>query len=152
MDQNNPLSGVTHSRRISALGPGGLNRERAGFEVRDVHATHYGRVCPIETPEGPNIGLINSLAVYAQMNKYGFLESPYREVIDGHITNKIVYLSAIEEDEYVIAQATATVDAKNNLVDELVPCRHRNEVAMMPKIKFALWMYRHDKLYLSLRR
>src|SRR3989338_4164153 len=133
MDQNNPLSGVTHSRRISALGPGGLNRERAGFEVRDVHATHYGRVCPIETPEGPNIGLINSLAVYAQMNKYGFLESPYREVIDGHITNKIVYLSAIEEDEYVIAQATATVDAKNNLVDELVPCRHRNEVAMMPK-------------------
>ena len=127
MDQNNPLSEVTHKRRISALGPGGLTRERAGFEVRDVHATHYGRVCPIETPEGPNIGLINSLAVYARTNDYGFLETPYRRVIDGRITDEVVYLSAIEEGQYVIAQANATLDAKGMLVDALVSCRHQNE-------------------------
>ena len=114
MDQNNPLSEVTHKRRVSALGPGGLTRERAGFEVRDVHPTHYGRVCPIETPEGPNIGLINSLAVYARTNQYGFLETPYRKVENGRVTDQIDYLSAIEEGEYVIAQANATVDAKGN--------------------------------------
>lgn len=127
MDQNNPLSEVTHKRRVSALGPGGLTRERAGFEVRDVHATHYGRVCPIETPEGPNIGLINSLSVYARTNDYGFLETPCRKVVDAKVSEEMVYLSAIEEGEYVIAQANATVDKHLQLVDDLVPCRHKNE-------------------------
>ncbi|MCW9057217.1 MAG: DNA-directed RNA polymerase subunit beta, partial [Gammaproteobacteria bacterium] len=130
MDQNNPLSEVTHKRRVSALGPGGLTRERAGFEVRDVHPTHYGRVCPIETPEGPNIGLINSLSVYAQTNDYGFLETPYRKVINGKATDQIEYLSAIEESNYVIAQASATLDAKDKLIDELVSCRHKNEFTL----------------------
>ncbi|MEQ8612793.1 MAG: DNA-directed RNA polymerase subunit beta [Gammaproteobacteria bacterium] len=130
MDQNNPLSEITHKRRISALGPGGLTRERAGFEVRDVHPTHYGRVCPIETPEGPNIGLINSLAVYARTNQYGFLETPYRKVSNGKVTNEIEYLSAIEEGEYIIAQASATLDDKGNLTDELVSSRHKNEFTM----------------------
>ena len=106
MDQTNPLAEITHKRRVSALGPGGLTRERAGFEVRDVHVTHYGRVCPIETPEGPNIGLINSLALYARLNEYGFIETPYRRVVDGKITNEIDYLSAIEEGKYVIARRT----------------------------------------------
>jgi len=127
MDQNNPLSEVTHKRRVSALGPGGLTRERAGFEVRDVHPTHYGRVCPIETPEGPNIGLINSLAVYARTNDYGFLETPYRKVENGRVTDQVEYLSAIEEGEYIIAQANASVDKNGNLTDELVTCRHLNE-------------------------
>ena len=115
MDQNNPLSEVTHKRRVSALGPGGLTRERAGFEVRDVHPTHYGRVCPIETPEGPNIGLINSLAVYARTNEYGFLETPYRKVVDGHATDEIEYLSAIEEGDHYIAQANVDLIAKVEL-------------------------------------
>jgi len=132
MDQNNPLSEVTHKRRVSALGPGGLTRERAGFEVRDVHPTHYGRVCPIETPEGPNIGLINSLAVYARTNEYGFLETPYRKVISGKVTNQIDYLSAIEEGKYVIAQANANLDAKGAFMDDLVSCRHQNEFALYP--------------------
>jgi DNA-directed RNA polymerase subunit beta len=127
MDQTNPLSEITHKRRVSALGPGGLTRERAGFEVRDVHPTHYGRVCPIETPEGPNIGLINSLAIYARTNKYGFMETPYRKVTDGRVTNEIDFLSAIEEGNYVIAQANATLDDRGRLVDELVSCRFRNE-------------------------
>jgi DNA-directed RNA polymerase subunit beta len=130
MDQNNPLSEVTHKRRVSALGPGGLARERAGFEVRDVHPTHYGRVCPIETPEGPNIGLINSLAVYARTNKYGFLETPYRKVVDGRVTDQIDYLSAIEEGRFVIAQANASIDANGNLVDELVSSRFQNEFTL----------------------
>jgi DNA-directed RNA polymerase subunit beta len=131
MDQtNNPLSEVTHKRRVSALGPGGLTRERAGFEVRDVHPTHYGRVCPIETPEGPNIGLINSLAVYARTNEYGFLETPYRKVVNARVTDEIHYLSAIEEGEYTIAQANAGMDGKGNLIDELISCRHRNEFAL----------------------
>ena len=130
MDQNNPLSEVTHKRRVSALGPGGLTRERAGFEVRDVHATHYGRVCPIETPEGPNIGLINSLAVYARTNAYGFLETPYRRVVDGHVTDRIDYLSAIEEGQYVIAQANAPLDLDGRLTDDLVSCRHLNEFTL----------------------
>jgi DNA-directed RNA polymerase subunit beta len=130
MDQNNPLSEVTHKRRISALGPGGLTRERAGFEVRDVHPTHYGRVCPIETPEGPNIGLINSLAVYARTNEYGFLETPYRRVLDSAVTDQIEYLSAIEEGQYVVAQANATVDKSGRLVDDLVTCRHQNEFTL----------------------
>ncbi len=131
MDQNNPLSEVTHKRRISALGPGGLTRERAGFEVRDVHPTHYGRVCPIETPEGPNIGLINSLAVYARTNSYGFLETPYRKVENGCVIDKVEYLSAIEEGQYVIAQANAALDdATGRLVDELVSCRHENEFTL----------------------
>ena len=133
MDQNNPLSEITHKRRVSALGPGGLTRERAGFEVRDVHPTHYGRVCPIETPEGPNIGLINSLAVYARTNEYGFLETPYRKVVDGRITDEIEYLSAIEEGEYVIAQASVAVDKDNNLIDDLVSCRHKNEFTLSPR-------------------
>jgi DNA-directed RNA polymerase subunit beta len=127
MDQTNPLSEITHKRRVSALGPGGLTRERAGFEVRDVHPTHYGRVCPIETPEGPNIGLINSLALYARTNEFGFLETPYRKVEDSKVTDHIDYLSAIEESQYVIAQANAKVDAKGRLTDELVSCRNRNE-------------------------
>ncbi|NCA71487.1 MAG: DNA-directed RNA polymerase subunit beta [Sphingobacteriia bacterium] len=130
MDQNNPLSEVTHKRRVSALGPGGLARERAGFEVRDVHPTHYGRVCPIETPEGPNIGLINSLAVYARTNSYGFLETPYRKVEGGRVTNEIQYLSAIEEGNFVIAQANATLDEGGRLTDALVSCRHANEFTM----------------------
>jgi len=130
MDQNNPLSEVTHKRRVSALGPGGLTRERAGFEVRDVHPTHYGRVCPIETPEGPNIGLINSLSVYARTNEYGFLETPYRKVVNSKATSDIEYLSAIEESNFVIAQANATLDSKGKLVDELVSCRHGNEFTL----------------------
>ncbi|TVQ91471.1 MAG: DNA-directed RNA polymerase subunit beta [Chromatiaceae bacterium] len=130
MDQNNPLSEVTHKRRVSALGPGGLARERAGFEVRDVHPTHYGRVCPIETPEGPNIGLINSLAVYARTNRYGFLETPYRKVENGIATDQIDHLSAIEEGNFVIAQANATLDAEGRLSDALVSCRHMNEFTM----------------------
>ncbi len=130
MDQNNPLSEVTHKRRVSALGPGGLTRERAGFEVRDVHPTHYGRVCPIETPEGPNIGLINSLAVFARANEYGFLETPYRKVVDNVVTDEIEYLSAIEEGEYYIAQANTNFDAKNHLVDDLISCRHKGEFTL----------------------
>ena len=131
MDQNNPLSEITHKRRVSALGPGGLTRERAGFEVRDVHPTHYGRVCPIETPEGPNIGLINSLSSFARTNEYGFLESPYRKVIDGKVTDDYVYLSAIEEADQVIAQADSGVDAKGMLIDDLVDVRHKNEFTVM---------------------
>ena len=131
MDQNNPLSEVTHKRRVSALGPGGLTRERAGFEVRDVHPTHYGRVCPIETPEGPNIGLINSLATFARTNRYGFLESPYRKVVNGKVTDEIEYLSAINEAEYVIAQASARLDKNGKLVDDLVAVRHQNEFTVM---------------------
>src|SRR5579864_4043278 len=123
MDQTNPLSEITHKRRLSALGPGGLTRERAGFEVRDVHPTHYGRICPIETPEGPNIGLINSLATYARVNKYGFIESPYRKVHNKHVTDEVIYLSAMEETKYTIAQANATLDSRNRIVDELVSCR-----------------------------
>ena len=130
MDQNNPLSEVTHKRRVSALGPGGLTRERAGFEVRDVHPTHYGRVCPIETPEGPNIGLINSLAVYARTNEYGFLETPYRKVIDGKATSEIQYLSAIEESQYVIAQANAELDKAGRFTEELVSVRYKNEFSL----------------------
>ena len=130
MDQTNPLSEITHKRRVSALGPGGLTRERAGFEVRDVHPTHYGRVCPIETPEGPNIGLINSLALYARTNEFGFMETPYRKVIDGHVGEEIEYLSAIEEGNFVIAQANATLDKKGKLVDELVSCRFKGEFEM----------------------
>jgi DNA-directed RNA polymerase subunit beta len=130
MDQTNPLSEITHKRRVSALGPGGLTRERAGFEVRDVHPTHYGRVCPIETPEGPNIGLINSLAIYARTNQYGFLETPYRKVKDGKVSDQIDYLSAIEEGKYVIAQANAALDKNGKFTDELVSCRHHNEFAL----------------------
>jgi DNA-directed RNA polymerase subunit beta len=130
MDQNNPLSEVTHKRRVSALGPGGLTRERAGFEVRDVHPTHYGRLCPIETPEGPNIGLINSLAVYSRTNDYGFLETPYRKVVKSKVTADIEYLSAIEESNYVIAQANADLDAKGKLIQDMVSCRHKNEFSL----------------------
>jgi len=132
MDQNNPLSEVTHKRRVSALGPGGLTRERAGFEVRDVHPTHYGRVCTIETPEGPNIGLINSLAVFARTNKYGFLETPYRKVVDGKVTDDVEFLSAIEENEYVIAQANAPRDGKNKITAQFVACRYQGESLLKP--------------------
>lgn len=127
MDQDNPLSEVTHKRRISALGPGGLSRDRAGFEVRDVHATHYGRLCPIETPEGPNIGLINSLASYSRVNDFGFLEAPYRKVVDGRVTDEIEYLSAIDEDNYVIAQASTELDKDNHFVEDLIQCRSGGE-------------------------
>ena len=133
MDQQNPLSEVTHKRRVSALGPGGLTRERAGFEVRDVHPTHYGRVCPIETPEGPNIGLINSLAVYARTNEYGFLETPYRRVINGRVSNDIQYLSAIEEGQYVIAQANSNLTSRGQFMDDLVSCRCNNEFTLFPR-------------------
>jgi DNA-directed RNA polymerase subunit beta len=131
MDQNNPLSEITHKRRVSALGPGGLTRERAGFEVRDVHPTHYGRVCPIETPEGPNIGLINSFASYSRTNQYGFIETPYRKVIDGKVTDEIMYLSAIDEAEHVIAQANVSLDKNNRFVDDLVAVRHASEFELM---------------------
>ncbi|WP_448189896.1 DNA-directed RNA polymerase subunit beta [Azospirillum sp. sgz301742] len=130
MDQTNPLSEITHKRRLSALGPGGLTRERAGFEVRDVHPTHYGRICPIETPEGPNIGLINSLATYARVNQYGFIESPYRKVHDGKVTDEVVYLSAMEEGRYVVAQANAELDADNRFAADLVSCRQGGEYLM----------------------
>ena len=132
MDQNNPLSEVTHKRRVSALGPGGLTRERAGFEVRDVHPTHYGRVCTIETPEGPNIGLINSLAVFARTNRYGFLETPYRKVVDGRVTDDVEFLSAIEENEYVIAQANAPQDDKGAITAQFVACRYQGESLLKP--------------------
>ena len=135
MDQTNPLSEITHKRRLSALGPGGLTRERAGFEVRDVHPTHYGRICPIETPEGPNIGLINSLATYARVNKYGFVETPYRKVKDGRVTDEVVYLSAMEESRYTVAQANVEVDAKGKFVDEQIICRHAGDVAPYPRDK-----------------
>ncbi|MBS4153860.1 DNA-directed RNA polymerase subunit beta [Cobetia sp. MC34] len=138
MDQNNPLSEVTHKRRVSALGPGGLTRERAGFEVRDVHATHYGRLCPIETPEGPNIGLINSLATYSKTNSYGFLETPYRKVVDCQVTDDVVDLSAIEEGDFIIAQASATVDENGRLVDDLVQVRHRGETTFMAPEKVTM--------------
>ena len=131
MDQTNPLSEVTHKRRLSALGPGGLTRERAGFEVRDVHPTHYGRICPIETPEGPNIGLINSLATFARVNKYGFIESPYRKVDNGKVSDEVVYLSAIEEAKYYIAQANAKFTAKGEFEEELIVCRHAGDVHMV---------------------
>ncbi|MEF9942844.1 MAG: DNA-directed RNA polymerase subunit beta, partial [Burkholderiaceae bacterium] len=131
MDQTNPLSEITHKRRVSALGPGGLTRERAGFEVRDVHPTHYGRVCPIETPEGPNIGLINSMALYARLNEYGFLETPYRRVENGRVTEDIAYLSAIDEGKYIIGQANAALDDEGNLTDELVSCRQNGEFVLM---------------------
>jgi DNA-directed RNA polymerase subunit beta len=138
MDQTNPLSEITHKRRVSALGPGGLTRERAGFEVRDVHPTHYGRVCPIETPEGPNIGLINSLALYARTNEYGFLETPYRRVRNGKVTNEIEYLSAIEEGQYVIAQANAELDKNGKFKNDIVSCRAKNEftLAMPERIEY----------------
>ena len=135
MDQTNPLSEITHKRRLSALGPGGLTRERAGFEVRDVHPTHYGRICPIETPEGPNIGLINSLATFARVNKYGFIESPYRRVRDGKVTDEVVYLSAMEEMRHHVAQASAELDAKGRLVEDLVTCRYQGDVLLVPRDK-----------------
>ncbi|MGO7034188.1 DNA-directed RNA polymerase subunit beta [Rhizobium ruizarguesonis] len=133
MDQVNPLSEITHKRRLSALGPGGLTRERAGFEVRDVHPTHYGRICPIETPEGPNIGLINSLATFARVNKYGFIESPYRRIVDGKVTSDVLYLSAMEEAKYYVAQANAEMNADGSFVDEFVVCRHAGEVMLAPR-------------------
>jgi DNA-directed RNA polymerase subunit beta len=132
MDQTNPLSEITHKRRLSALGPGGLTRERAGFEVRDVHPTHYGRICPIETPEGPNIGLINSLATFARVNKYGFIESPYRKVREGKVTDEVVYLSAMEEQKYHVAQADTALDASGRLTGDLVVCRHAGDTVLLP--------------------
>src|SRR5438309_1779169 len=135
MDQTNPLSEITHKRRLSALGPGGLTRERAGFEVRDVHPTHYGRICPIETPEGPNIGLINSLATYARVNKYGFVETPYRKVKDGRVTDEVIYLSAMEEGRYNVAQANVSLDNRGRFTEELVICRHAGDVNPIPREK-----------------
>jgi DNA-directed RNA polymerase subunit beta len=133
MDQTNPLSEVTHKRRVSALGPGGLTRERAGFEVRDVHPTHYGRICPIETPEGPNIGLINSLSTFARVNKYGFIETPYRKVIEGKVTGEVVYLSAMEESKHTVAQASAALNEDGSFVEELVSAREAGEFVMAPR-------------------
>src|ERR1700726_3189871 len=135
MDQTNPLSEITHKRRLSALGPGGLTRERAGFEVRDVHPTHYGRICPIETPEGPNIGLINSLATFARVNKYGFVETPYRKVKDGRVTDEVIYLSAMEEGRYTVAQANSAIDAKGRFTAALVVVRHAGDVQLIPPDK-----------------
>ena len=142
MDQTNPLSEITHKRRLSALGPGGLTRERAGFEVRDVHPTHYGRICPIETPEGPNIGLINSLATFARVNKYGFIEAPYRRVRDSKVTDEVAYLSAMEEAKYHVAQANAQVDKDGNLTEDLVLCRHAGDVMLVPREKVDAWTCR----------
>jgi DNA-directed RNA polymerase subunit beta len=133
MDQTNPLAEITHKRRLSALGPGGLTRERAGFEVRDVHPSHYGRICPIETPEGPNIGLINSLATYAQINPYGFIESPYRKVVDGKVTDEVVYLSAMDEGNYTLAQANAQLDPRGRFIQPFISCRQRGEFVMAPR-------------------
>ncbi len=133
MDQTNPLSEVTHKRRLSALGPGGLTRERAGFEVRDVHPSHYGRICPIETPEGPNIGLIVSLTTYAKVNKYGFIETPYIKVVDGKVTNEIVYLDAQEEENEIIAQATDLIDDEGNIIPDKVPAREQGEFVVVDK-------------------
>ena len=133
MDQTNPLSEITHKRRLSALGPGGLTRERAGFEVRDVHPTHYGRICPIETPEGPNIGLINSLATFARVNKYGFIETPYRKIVDGKVTDDVVYLSAMEEAKHYVAQANAELNAKGEFAHDLVVARHAGDNGLTPK-------------------
>jgi len=138
MDQTNPLSEVTHKRRVSALGPGGLTRERAGFEVRDVHPTHYGRICPIETPEGPNIGLINSLATFARVNKYGFIETPYRRIIDGKVTNEVVYLSAMEESKHTVAQANADLNPDGSFIDELISAREAGEFLMAPREQITL--------------
>ncbi|MEH6723627.1 MAG: DNA-directed RNA polymerase subunit beta, partial [Qipengyuania sp.] len=138
MDQTNPLSEVTHKRRVSALGPGGLTRERAGFEVRDVHPTHYGRICPIETPEGPNIGLINSLSTFARVNKYGFIETPYRKVLDGKVTEEVVYLSAMEEQKHTVAQASADLNDDGSFVEELVSARHDGDNLMAPRESITL--------------
>ncbi|HMJ42466.1 MAG TPA: DNA-directed RNA polymerase subunit beta, partial [Pseudolabrys sp.] len=135
MDQTNPLSEITHKRRLSALGPGGLTRERAGFEVRDVHPTHYGRICPIETPEGPNIGLINSLATFARVNKYGFVETPYRKVKDGRVTDEVIYLSAMEESRHAVAQANAQMDPKGRFIEDLIICRQAGDVHLVPRDK-----------------
>ncbi len=135
MDQTNPLSEITHKRRLSALGPGGLTRERAGFEVRDVHPTHYGRICPIETPEGPNIGLINSLATFARVNKYGFVETPYRKVKDGRVTDEVIYLSAMEESRHAVAQANATMDGRGRFTEDLIICRQAGDVHLVPRDK-----------------
>ncbi len=135
MDQTNPLSEITHKRRLSALGPGGLTRERAGFEVRDVHPTHYGRICPIETPEGPNIGLINSLATFARVNKYGFVETPYRKVKDGRVTDEVIYLSAMEESRHAVAQANAQMDARGRFTEDLIICRQAGDVHLVPRDK-----------------
>ena len=138
MDQTNPLSEVTHKRRVSALGPGGLTRERAGFEVRDVHPTHYGRICPIETPEGPNIGLINSLSTFARVNKYGFIETPYRKVVDGKVTDEVIYLSAMEEQKHTVAQASADLTTDGSFVEELVSARHDGDNLMAPRESITL--------------
>ena len=148
MDQNNPLSEVTHKRRVSALGPGGLTRERAGFEVRDVHPTHYGRVCPIETPEGPNIGLINSLATYARTNSYGFIETPYRKVVNGKVTDEIEYLSAINESQYVIAQASAKLTSKVSLLKTWSLCVTRMNLPLSRLKMSTIWTCHHVRLSL----
>jgi DNA-directed RNA polymerase subunit beta len=152
MDQANPLSEVTHKRRVSALGPGGLTRERAGFEVRDVHPTHYGRVCPIETPEGPNIGLINSLAVYSRTNGYGFLETPYRKVVKGKVTNQIEYLSAIDEAEYVIAQASSETDKAGSSLPNWLMSGIRTSSRKRRAITSITWTYLPSKWCQLLRR
>ena len=140
MDQTNPLSEVTHKRRLSALGPGGLTRERAGFDVRDVHPTHYGRICPIETPEGPNIGLIASLSTYARVNQYGFIETPYRLLKEGQDTGTVEYHTALEEESHVIAQANATLGDDGSLADDMVIARRRGEFALVPKDEVSGWM------------
>ena len=138
MDQTNPLSEVTHKRRVSALGPGGLTRERAGFEVRDVHPTHYGRICPIETPEGPNIGLINSLASFSRVNKYGFIETPYRKVVDGKVTKDVVYLSAMEEAKHTIAQANAELNKDNTFAEDIISSRRNGDFLIAPREQITL--------------
>lgn len=143
MDQNNPLSGLTHKRRLLALGPGGLSRERAGLEVRDVHPSHYGRMCPIETPEGPNIGLIGSLSVYARVNPFGFIETPYRKVVDGVVSDEIVYLTADEEDRHVVAQANSPIDADGRFVEPRVLVRRKAaRWSTCPRLRWTTWTSR----------
>ena len=152
MDQTNPLGELTHKRRLSALGPGGLTRERAGMEVRDVHYSHYGRMCPIETPEGPNIGLINSLSSYAKVNKFGFIETPYRKVDPdtGKVTSQIDYLTADEEDNYVVAQANARLEEDGAFLDEVVLARFRGENTAINQKELTIWMYHLNRLFLLL--
>ena len=140
MDQINPLAELTHKRRLSALGPGGLNRERAGFEVRDVHPSHYGRICPIETPEGPNIGLINSLSLYSRINEFGFIETPYRKVVKGKVLDDIEYLNADQEEPFMIAQANSEIDDKEVLKGR-VTCRNQDEVLELSLRKWTTWTY-----------
>lgn len=145
MDQTNPIAELTHKRRLSALGPGGLSRDRAGIEVRDVNSSHYGRICPIESPEGANIGLITSLASYAKIDEYGFIQTPYRKVVNSHLTDEVVYLTADEEEDFYISQATVNVDDDNMITDKTVAGRYRGRMFLLVLIRLIILMFLHNK-------